>query len=117
MSDKFKTDDRSTEASPWPILVAFGITLSEIGILFGIHLLSIGGLLLFVGTVAGIFRESGYMVRPERAVGIQGVALIGIGLALIAANHIGSTVRGQSLAIAGMISLLIIPIWLAYIRR
>lgn len=114
MNDRFNANDSSAEGSPWPILVALGITLSEVGVLFGIRPLSVGGLLLFVSTVAGILRDSGYMTRPERAVGIQGIALLGIGLALIAADHIGSTIRGQSITIAGAISLLAVPLWLAY---
>lgn len=116
MTDEFKTNERRPEESPWPIPIALGITLSEIGVLLGFRPLSVGGLLLFIGTIAGITYEAGYVDRPERAIGIQGVALIGIGLVLITVNHIGSTVRGQSITIAGAISLLAVPLWLAYTR-
>lgn len=116
MNDRLEADDQHTQSSPWPIFVALGITLSELGVLFGIHLISIGGLLLFVGTMAGILRESGYVTRPERTVGVLGVFLLAIGLVLIAMNQTGSTVRGQSITVAGSVSLLAIPLWL-YIRE
>lgn len=117
MSDEFESRGDVTEGSPWPILVALGITLSEVGVLFGLRPLSVVGLLLFVGSVAGLFYESGYIARPERTVGIQGVALIGIGLALIAIHHVGSTVRGQSITTAGAISLLAAILWQWYTRN
>lgn len=116
MDRETDSDKNPSGGSPWPIFVALGVTLSEVGVLFGIRSVTVGGLLLFVGTVAGILRESGYIVRPERAVGVQGVALVGIGLALTAVNQAGSTVRGQSITLAGAISLLAVPLWLAYAR-
>lgn len=82
--------------------------------LFGLRAISVAGLLLFIGAVAAILRESGYAARPEPAVGVQGVLLLVAGLASVAVDTAGSTVRGHSIAIAGAVSLLAISLWQAY---
>lgn len=117
MADEITNVDQQPGASPWPIFVVLGLALSEIGVFLGIRPISVGGLLLFVSTVAGSLRESGNIVRPERAVGLQGGVLLGTGLTLITINQTGTTVRGQSITIAGAISLLAVLLWLAYARR
>lgn len=116
MANNSKTTDRHSEASPWPILVALGLAISETGVFLGIRPMSVGGLLLFVGSVAGILQESGFIVRFGRAVGVQSVALIGIGVTLISVNQAGATVRGQSIIVAGAICLLAVSLGVAYTR-
>lgn len=111
MTEEFEPDDRRTAASPWPILVALGIVLSELGVFFGVRPVSVGGLLLLVGAVAASLRDSGHVARPERAIAVQGAALVGVGLALVAVDLPGSTVRGKSIAVAGAIGLLGAPLW------
>lgn len=118
MAREIDSENSPLEGSPWPISVALGVTLSEVGILFGIRSISVGGLLLFVVAAAGVLREAGYVTRPERAVGVQGVALVGIGAVLIVIVDLtGSTIRGQSIVIAGAICSLAVPLWLTYARR
>lgn len=73
MSDEVRDDvsgevspglsDQYRKASPWPMLVAFGFVISEIGVVLGIFPVAVGGLLLFGGTVAGILNESGYVTQ------------------------------------------------------
>lgn len=116
MADELEPTDQHHGASPWPIFVALGVAISETGIFLGIRPLSVGGLLVFVGSVAGILQESGFIAHFERAVGVQGVALTGIGLALISVNQTGSTVRGQSIIIAGATCLIAVSLGLAYTR-
>jgi hypothetical protein len=55
--------DQYRKASPWPMLVAFGFVISELGVLLGIFPITVGGLLLFGGTVAGFLNESEYVTR------------------------------------------------------
>lgn len=116
MTDEFDADDRPVGTSPWPIFVALGIVLSEVGVLLGIRPVTVGGLLLLVGAAAGALHEAGYVSRPERAVGIGGVALVVIGLAFVAVDQTGTTVRGRSIVVAGALSLVVVPLWLAYSR-
>ncbi|PSP46070.1 cox cluster protein [Halobacteriales archaeon QH_10_70_21] len=49
--------DRYDKTSPWPVVVVLGIVLSEVGILFNLYPVSVTGLLLFAGSVAGIVHE------------------------------------------------------------
>ncbi|MFC7028455.1 hypothetical protein ACFQJ5_14265 [Halomicroarcula sp. GCM10025324] len=74
LSDQYRT------ASPWPVFVALGLALSEVGVFVGLFPVAVFGLILFGGSVAGILTESGYASRPWPT-------LVGVGavLALIAA--------------------------------
>jgi hypothetical protein len=116
MSDESDTNSTYTGASPWPLFVALGLALSEVGVVLGLRPVSVAGLLLFVGSVAGILTEAGYVSRPARAAGVQGVALVGVGITLVLQNQTGTTVRGQSIAIAGVLSLLGALLWVGFIR-
>ena len=116
MSDDCDSGDQFTGTSPWPPFVALGLALSEVGVVLGLRPVSVAGLLLFVGSVAGILTEAGYVSRPARAAGVQGVALVGVGITLVLQNQTGTTVRGQSIAIAGVLSLLGALLWVGFIR-
>ena len=116
MSDESDTIPSYTGGSPWPLFVALGLAISEVGIVLGLRPVSVAGLLLFVGSVTGILTESGYISRPTRVAGTQGLALIGIGIALILQNQAGTTVRGQSIAIAGVLSLIGTLLWMGFLR-
>ena len=116
MSDESDTSSSYTGGSPWPPFVAFGLAISEVGVVVGLRPLSVAGLLLFVGSVTGILTETGHISRPTRAAGTQGLALIGIGVALIVQNRTGTTVRGQSIVIAGILCLLGTLLWFGFVR-
>ena len=114
MNDESTTSPAHTETSPWPLLVAVGLALSEVGVIIGLRPVSVAGLLLFVGTVAGILTESGYISRPALAIGAQSFVLIGIGITLIYVNRVGTTLRGQSIVIAGILGLTCALLWVGY---
>ena len=117
MSDDSDTGSTYTGGSPWPLIVALGFTLSEIGVVLGLRPVSVAGLLLFVGSVSGILTEAGYISRPQRAIGVQGLALIGVGGVLIVENQTGTTIRGQSIAIAGILCLVGALLWVGFARK
>lgn len=76
--------DQYRKASPWPMLVAFGFVISELGVLLGIFPVTVGGLLLFGGTVAGILNESDYVTRSWLSlVTIAGILTVLGGLAVV----------------------------------
>ncbi|MFB6131605.1 MAG: cox cluster protein [Salinigranum sp.] len=77
LSDQYRT------ASPWPLFVALGIPISEIGILFGVFPVAVAGLLLFSGSLAGILRESGYVSTPWRSLDVIAVLLFVVGIAFV----------------------------------
>lgn len=127
MEDQPGLSDQYRMSSPWPVFVALGLVLSELGVLFGIIPLSVGGLLLLVGSVAGILTESGYTPNLWRVLGILGGALIVVGgiltatqLGLGAPSEIpseligafggqpnGIIIRGVSIVVAGAIAIVV----------
>ncbi|UPM43763.1 DUF7541 family protein [Halocatena salina] len=83
MDDQPGLSDQYRMSSPWPVFVALGLVLSELGVLFGIIPLSVGGLLLFTGSVAGILTESGYTPDLWRVMSILGTVLAVLGAILV----------------------------------
>ena len=112
MSDESATN--SPHTSPWPLLIAVGLAISEVGVVLGLRPVSVGGLVLFVGSIAGILTESGYVSRPALVVGAQGLVLISLGGTLIFVNQVGTTLRGQSIVIAGALGLVGALLWVGY---
>jgi len=110
LSDQYRT------ASPWPLLVALGFTLSEVGVFLGVFPVAVGGILLLGGSVAGILAESGYATRPWRALGYLGVGFAVLGLIVVAsqvslgdlavmdtiADPSGAVGRGLAVVVAGV---------------
>jgi membrane-bound ClpP family serine protease len=117
MSDPPDSDATFTGASPWPLFVAIGFALSELGVVLGLRPVSIAGLLLFVGSVAGILTEAGYISGPAKAIGVQAFVLVGIGILLITETQTGTTIRGQSIAIAGILCLVGALLWVGFVRK
>lgn len=117
MSDSSDSDSTFTGASPWPLFVAIGFALSEVGVVLGLRPVSVAGLLLFVGSVAGILTEAEYIAEPAKTAGVQGLILVGLGILLITQNQNGTTIRGQSIAIAGILCLVGALVWVGFVRR
>lgn len=91
-----------TRASPWPVFVALGLPLSEIGILFGSAPIAVGGLLLFGGSIAGLLAESSYVESPWRA--LIGCALLAFLLGgWFRFGGLGLTGRGEAILAAGVL--------------
>ena len=77
MDDQPGLSEQYRTASPWPVFVALGLALSEVGVFVGLFPVAVFGLILFGGSVAGILTESEYAKRPWPT-------LVGVGLALAA---------------------------------
>jgi hypothetical protein len=69
-------------ASPWPLFVALGIPIAEVGILFDFFPVAVGGILLFGGSVSGMVREAGYAQTPWRALGVVALLFLVFGAGL-----------------------------------
>jgi hypothetical protein len=78
--------DRYDKTSPWPVVVVVGIVLSEVGILFNLYPVSVTGLVLFTGSVAGIVHEAGYIARPWRVLAGLGVSFVVVGLLVVSSQ-------------------------------
>ncbi|MFC7097580.1 DUF7541 family protein [Halobaculum marinum] len=70
-------------ASPWPLFVALGLPIAEVGILFGLVPLAVGGLLLFFGSIAGILRENRYVSSTWRALAALSLLVVVLGLGIL----------------------------------
>lgn len=64
MSDHPALENSRPRNSPWPPLVAVGLALAEVGVLFGWAPLAVGGVLLFGGSAAAAVADAGYAASP-----------------------------------------------------
>ncbi|XVH30809.1 DUF7541 family protein [Haloferacaceae archaeon DSL9] len=62
--------DQYRKASPWPFFIAIGLVLAEVGIVFELVPVAVGGLLLFCICIAGVLRESTYVNSPWTSLAI-----------------------------------------------
>jgi hypothetical protein len=96
--------DQYRRASPWPVFVALGIPISELGILFDVFPVAVGGLLLFCGSVAGMTQESGYAATPWRPLIVMAGLCVAAGAAL-AFTDLQYVTRGYAIIAAGVLML------------
>jgi hypothetical protein len=111
MDDQPGLSDQYRRASPWPMFVAFGIPIAELGILFDVFALSVGGLLLFCGSVAGMLGESGYARAPWRPLlALAALCVVAGGVLgftdLVSLGSIDLATRGQAILVAGVLLVL-----------
>lgn len=99
MSDEAGVDDEYRLSSPWPLFVAVGLAASEVGVVIGIIPLAVGGLLVFVWSVAGVVQEAGYVERPWGLLGALGLVLAVLGAVIVAG-------QAQTLTVDGLVALL-----------
>jgi uncharacterized membrane protein len=105
MDDTPGLSDQYRMASPWPIFVALGIPVSEIGILFDLFPVAVGGLILFSGSVAGMTKESGYAETPWGPLAVLGVVFLALGAAFVFTG-LNLQTRGYAIVTAAVILLL-----------
>ncbi len=104
MDDQPGLSDQYRMASPWPLFVALGLAISEVGVVLNILPLSVGGLLLLVGTTAGIVQEAGYTDRPWGVLGGLGAALVVLGGILVATQVTTVSVPAVTETVTGAFS-------------
>lgn len=101
--------ERYRMASPWPMFVALGIPVSELGLLFDLFPVAVAGLILFCGSVTGILHEAGYVDNPWRAAAVFAVVLLLAGGGLVVSGVGGGSLqlgtRGYAIVAAGVIML------------
>ncbi|QLG60536.1 DUF7541 family protein [Halorarum salinum] len=101
--------DQYRMASPWPLFVALGLPIAELGLLFGIIPLAVGGVLLFGGSIAGMVTESGYASTAWRALAVVALFAMALGAALVYADpatEVALAPRGYATVGAGLLMLL-----------
>jgi len=98
--------DQYRKASPWPLFIALGVPISEIGLVFDIFPVAVGGLLLFCGCIAGMLQESGYVELPWTALGVMAALLFVFGGWVLYVNPsvgVDLTLRAYAMIASGMI--------------
>ncbi|WP_276300776.1 DUF7541 family protein [Halorussus lipolyticus] len=106
MDEQPGLSDEYRKASPWPLFVAFGLAIFEVGIVWPLFPVAVGGLLLFAGSVVGILRESEYIADPWKGLVTASVLCLAIG-ALITTTTTGSVhLRGLAILVGGVVLLL-----------
>lgn len=105
MVEQTQFDEGVRRMSAWPVFVALGLAVSEVGIVLGIAPIAVGGLMLFFGSIAGIVHEAGYVESPwPLLAGLSaGLVVAGTGLALASTGRV--ELRGWSIAAAGALLL------------
>ena len=119
MDDQPGLSDQYRMSSPWPLIVVLGLLFSELGLLFNVFAVAVGGLLLFVGAITGIVLESGYADRPWNLLAGLGVVLCVLGVLLtvtqldsvtldavaaVIGRPNGIVARGVELLVAGIVA-------------
>jgi len=84
------------KASPWPLFVALGFVLSEVGVVLGFFAVTVVGIILFGGTVGAILQEAGYITQSWRAMVAIGALFALLGAVVVAA-------WGETLAVGGLL--------------
>ncbi|MFB6130464.1 MAG: hypothetical protein ABEJ28_06560, partial [Salinigranum sp.] len=83
MAQEQATGERE-KTSAWPMFVALGLAVSEVGVFMdGLYPVAVAGLLLFATSIAGILDESGYVATPWRTLGALGVVFLLAGVAIV----------------------------------
>jgi hypothetical protein len=101
MDEQPGLEDQYRLSSPWPPFVALGIPIAELGILFDVFAVAVGGLLLFCGSLTGMLREAGYARTPWRPLGVFAVLLFVAG-GVLAFTDVALVTRGYAIITAGV---------------
>jgi len=129
MADETELSAGFSKSSPWPLFVAIGLAISEVGVVMALLPVTAGGLLLFVGSIAGILAETEYVDSPWPLLAGLGVVLVALGAVIywytgapfsvevvIETLEFGRTVayRGLAIVTAGIVSVAVaIGGWIA----
>ncbi|ELY57097.1 hypothetical protein C491_11338 [Natronococcus amylolyticus DSM 10524] len=112
MTDRSTETEQPPTSSPWPVLIAAGLVLSEVGILVGVLPIAVGGLVLLASSITGFITESGHVSSPwPLAIGfgalfvVLGGGLYAVGTEQVVAagdDPLSLAARGVALAAAGV---------------
>jgi hypothetical protein len=105
MDEQPGLSDEYRKASPWPLFVAFGLAIFEVGIVWPLFSVAVGGLLLFAGSVVGILRESEYIADPWKGLVTASVLCLAIGTLIVSTTTGTIHLRGLAILAGGVVLL------------
>lgn len=88
-------------STPWPLLLAFGIAVAELGVFLGFAVVAVPGVVLFGGSLAGGLAEAGYARSRPQALALSGAGLSLLGGLTVLATTLG--LRGLSILLGGLL--------------
>ncbi|WP_122089140.1 DUF7541 family protein [Halalkalicoccus subterraneus] len=109
MEEQTGLSDQYRKASPWPLFIALGLAVAEVGVIFDLVPIAVGGILLLVGSLGGVMSESGYTATPWRFIGALGGVFVIVGIALTVLYPLGGGgalnigFRGVAFGVAGFL--------------
>ncbi|EFW92596.1 hypothetical protein ZOD2009_06999 [Haladaptatus paucihalophilus DX253] len=108
MDEQPGLSDQYRKSSPWPLFVAFGLALFETGIVMANFLfpIAVGGMLMFVGSIVGILRESEYISDPWKALVAASVVSFVIGGVIWQTTQGSVQLRGTAILIGAGVLLI-----------
>lgn len=86
--------DGGRRTSPWPVFVALGFAVAELGVFFGVVPLAVGGIVVFGGSCSGLLTEVRSRSSPSRSLIPVGVLFVIIGIGLWSAGVSDFTASG-----------------------
>ncbi|WP_049971133.1 DUF7541 family protein [Haladaptatus cibarius] len=107
MDEQPGLSDQYRKSSPWPLFVAFGLALFEVGIVMAQYLfpVAVGGMLMFVGSCVGILRESEYIKNPWKGLVVSAGLAFAVGGVVWTMTTGDVRLRGTAILIGGVILL------------
>ncbi|WP_327051732.1 DUF7541 family protein [Halomicrococcus gelatinilyticus] len=108
MDEQPGLSDQYRKSSPWPLFIAVGLALFEVGIVLADVLfpVAVGGMLMFVGSIVGILRESEYIDNPWKAMVVCAGLAFAVGGALWTLTSADSVqLRGTAIVVGGAVLL------------
>lgn len=92
----------SNDSTPWPLALAFGLAVAELGIFLGFAVVAAPGVVFFGASLAGAISEAGYgRSRPYLLV-VVAVVVAALGAVAVAA---ALPIRGYSMLIGAVLLL------------
>ena len=88
-------------ATPWPLLLAFGIAVAELGVFLGYAVVAVPGVVLFGGSLAGAIAEAGYARSRSQALAFCSAGLSMLGALTVLTTTL--TLRGLSILVGGLL--------------
>ena len=92
MSRRSNASRGATPGSPWPILVAVGLAVSELGVFVGSVPMAVAGVILLGGAGAGLAHDAGYGDSPVGPLLVAGALFVLLGGVALAYTASGLTV-------------------------
>ena len=105
MDEQPGLSDQYRKSSPWPLFVAFGLALFETGIVMADFLfpIAVGGMLMFVGSIVGILRESEYISDPWKGLVAAAVVSFAVGGVIWITTQGSIQLRGTAILVGAAV--------------